>query len=134
MNNLVESEINEMNEILQEEVTGYKVENLDNANWCFRKIAALNTKINENMMLADKERLRIDTWETKENEAAEKAIKFFHGVLTEYFLKLKQADPKARISTPYGKVSTRKATKWTYSDELALLKYIKEIIKKSIPL
>lgn len=126
LNSLVESEINEMNEVMEEQITNFEVTDVDSANWCFRKITALNATVEENKRLADKERLRIDTWEKKENEVAEHSIDYFKSLLSAYFMKLREKDPKAKLSTPYGKVSSRKATKWNYQDEEALKNYLKE--------
>ncbi|MFT8313208.1 MAG: host-nuclease inhibitor Gam family protein [Clostridium sp.] len=126
LNALLENEINEINEVMEEQITNFKVTDVDSANWCFRKITALNAQIEETKRLADKERLRIDTWEKKENEVAENSIDYFKSLLSAYFMKLREEDPKAKLSTPYGKVSSRKATKWNYQDEESLLKYLKE--------
>jgi hypothetical protein len=126
LNSLVESEINEMNEVMEEQVTNFTVIDVDSANWCFRKITALNAAVEENKRLADKERLRIDTWEKKENEFAEHSIDYFKSLLSAYFMKLREADPKAKLSTPYGKISSRKSTKWNYQDEEVLKNYLKE--------
>lgn len=125
LNPLVESEINEIDEVI-EESSGYKVTDLDSANWCFRKIAALNEKIKENQDLAAKEKLRIETWEQRENESAKQSIEYFEGLLKEYYMRLKEENPKAKLTTPYGKVSSRKSTKWNYTNEESLFQYLKE--------
>lgn len=117
MNTLLKNEIDEMDEVMQEEVTGFKVDGLDSANWCFRKIRALQEQINSNKSLAADERARIDAWEKKENEAAENSIAYFEAVLTEYYKNLRAEDPKAKVSTPYGKISSRKSKKWSYNDK-----------------
>lgn len=47
-------------------------------------------------------------------------------MLTEYFVRQKEVDPKFKISTPYGKVSSRKQQpKWNYEDE-KVLNWLKE--------
>lgn len=123
MNELVNSELKE---IEGQEYEGFKVENIDQVNWCFRKLRALKAKINETKELAVKEKERIDEWEKSESKSADNSIAFFEGLLSEYFVKLRQADPKAKVSTPYGKISSRKSTKWNYTDEGELLSYLKE--------
>lgn len=125
LNALVQNEINEIDEVI-DEVTSFKVTDLDSANRFFRKIAALNSKIQETKNLAASERLRINNWEEKENRAAEQSIIYFEAMLKEYFAKLREADPKAKVSTPYGKITSRKSTKWNYSDETSLLQYLKD--------
>ncbi|WMJ81941.1 host-nuclease inhibitor Gam family protein [Clostridium sp. MB40-C1] len=120
LNTLLKNEIDEMNEVMEEEVTGFKVDSLDSANWCFRKIRALKEQIKNNKALADAEKMRIAMWEKKENESAENSISYFENLLTEYFKEEKSKDKKFKLSTPYGKVSSRKATKWNYNEKEVL--------------
>ncbi|KEI18284.1 host-nuclease inhibitor Gam family protein [Clostridium haemolyticum] len=124
MNKFIESEIQEMNHVMQEEVTGFKVDSLESANWCFRKIRALKEQIAENKALADAEKFRIDEWEKKENESAKNSIEYFEVLLQNYYVEQKQQDKKFKLSTPYGKVSARKSTKWNYRDEVETLNYL----------
>jgi phage host-nuclease inhibitor protein Gam len=124
LNALLQNELLEVEEVQNEE---FKVESIDQANWCFRKIRALQEKVTDNKRLAADERTRIDMWEKKETEAAENSISYFESVLTEYFIKLRQADPKAKVSTPYGKISSRKQQpKWDYSNENKIVNFLKE--------
>lgn len=122
MNALQQNEVEEI-ETLNE---SFSVTDINSANWCFRKIAVLNTKIEENKQLADKERARINDWEQRENEAAKQSVEYFETLLKNYYNRLKLLDVKAKVSTPYGKISSRKQTKWNYTDEKELLKYLKE--------
>ena len=85
MNALLKNEIKEMNEVIQEQVTTFKVDSLESANWCFRNIRALKEQIETNKALADAERFRIDSWEKKENEGALSTIEYFEKLLTTYF-------------------------------------------------
>lgn len=131
--------INMLNALLKSEIddidtteTGFKVTDINSANWCFRKIRALNEEILQNKKLADSERERIDKWEKSESESAKNSIEYFNGLLTEYFLKLREQDPKAKVSTPYGKISSRKNCKWVYINEQDLIKYLKENDKQLI--
>ena len=126
LNALLKNEIDEMNEIMEEEVTGFKVDNIESANWCFRKIRALKEKIAETNELAEREIERINNWRRKENENAENSIAYFEGLLTEYYVQLKAQDPKAKVSTPYGKISSRKSKKWLYANEDETKKWLKE--------
>lgn len=118
--------IDELNEIPDDTSERFKVENIDQANWCFRKIRALQEKVAENKRLADEERERINIWEQKENESAENSIEYFKAVLSSYFTELKEQDPKAKVSTPYGKITSRKNTKWDYINEADLMKYLED--------
>ncbi|WP_125153135.1 host-nuclease inhibitor Gam family protein [Clostridium rectalis] len=112
INKLLKNEIDEL-----QEVQGFKVDSLDSANWCFRKIRALQEQVRENKALAEQEKERINAWERKENELAESNIVYFETILTEYYRKLKEENPKAKVNTPYGKISSRKSKKWSYNDK-----------------
>ena len=124
MNNLARYEIEEMNEVMNEQVTGFVIDSLDKANWCFRKLKSLQEAILENDTLADKEIERIEAWREKENKAHEEAIEYFETMLTQYYKNIRAIDPKAKLTTPYGKVTSRKTQKYTYDDE-TLIKYAK---------
>ncbi|CAM2952343.1 host-nuclease inhibitor Gam family protein [Hathewaya histolytica] len=119
------------NALLQEELReeikeGFKVNDLDSANWCFRKMNAIKGKIDENNRLADEEVLRIETWRKKENEDLKNSMEFFESLLTEYYMKQREVDKKFKLSTPYGKVTSRKSKKWNYVNEEELINYLKE--------
>lgn len=124
MNTLLKSEIEEMDEVMQEEITKFTVDSLESANWCFRKIRALKAQVTETNSIADAEVSRIETWRKKENEAAESSISYFESLLTEYYRALKEENPKAKLSTPYGKVSSRKQKKWNYNNEEEIINYL----------
>lgn len=121
MNSLLQNESNDIE--VQE---GFKIDSLESANWAFRKIRALKEDIKEKEELAIKERERIDNWLKSETESVRSSISFFEGLLTEYYLLIKKDNPKAKISTPYGKVSSRKSKTWNYEDEDLTIKYLKE--------
>ena len=98
-----------------------KIKSTEQANWAFRKLRAINTKAGEIKNIAAAERARIDEWEKKELAILENSTEFFEGLLVEYFIRQKEVDPKFKISTPYGKVSSRKQQpKWNYEDEKVL--------------
>ena len=96
----------------------FTIENLDSANWAFRKLAAIERKRSEIKELADKEIQRIKEWQEQEEKGLNNSKEFFEGLLTEYFIRQKEVDPKFKISTPYGKVSSRKQQpKWNYDND-----------------
>ena len=116
-----------LNQDLQEErQEGFKIENLESATWAFRKLRAIAAKQVEIKGVADMERGRIDLWEKQQCEQFERDREFFETVLSEYYAAEKAKDSKFKLSTPYGKVSSRKANKWIYEDEETLKDYIKE--------
>lgn len=121
LNTLLQEELKEI-----EELEGFKITNIDEANWAFRKIRALKEEVKETNLLADKEIERINSWREKETKASIDNIEYFEGLLTEYYMKLRNENPKAKLNTPYGKVTSRKSKKWNYQNEEEILKYLKE--------
>ncbi|WP_242957671.1 host-nuclease inhibitor Gam family protein, partial [Clostridium cochlearium] len=121
LNTLLQEELKEM-----EQLEGFKITNIDEANWAFRKIRALKEEVKETNLLADKEIERINSWREKETKASIDNIEYFEGLLTEYYMKLRNENPKAKLNTPYGKVTSRKSKKYNWINEEELLKYLKE--------
>ena len=111
MNNL------QLQELQEEKPQGFMVNNLESANWCFRKIQALQNRIQENKALADSERQRIDSWEEKELHQDMESINYLSSLVKQYYVEQKEKDKKFKLSTPYGKVVSRKTSKWSYDDE-----------------
>lgn len=134
-------EIEELTTTSEEEKQGWAINNLESVNWALRKIAALNKQINENEQLAKEEKYRIEQWEQRENSSHKQSVEFFEQKISEYHSKLLADDPKAKIKTPYGQVSSRKVSaKIDYGDntinelkELGLDKYVrvKEEVNKA---
>lgn len=128
MNELLEMELEEAIDTVEAAEAGgsFTIQDLDSANWAFRKLAAIERKRNEIQELADREIERIKDWQNQEEESLNNSKEFFEGLLTEYYVKQKEIDPNFKISTPYGKVSSRKQQpKWNYEDE-KVLNWLKE--------
>jgi len=102
----------------------FNIRGLGCANWAFRKIAALRSKILENKSLADAEVLRIQEWLSVQTRYDEAAIALFEGLLVNYFQQERGKDSKFKLSTPYGKIQTHKGKKWHYEDD-TLVKSLK---------
>lgn len=132
MDVLFEMELQEAVEV-SETQERFKIDNLEAANWAFRKLAAIERKKKEVQELAQKEIERIKTWEQQEIGSLDSSKEFFEGLLIEYFAREREKDPKFKISTPYGKVSARKQQpKWHYDDEKLvnwLLENDKELVR-----
>lgn len=104
----------------------FKVKDLDAANWCFRKLKAIEDKKREIKYLADKERTRITEWEKEELKAFKSSTDYFEMLLEDYYRELRGVDSKAKLSTPYGKVTSRKQQpKWNYEEDKTL-EWLKE--------
>lgn len=127
MNAMMRDELLEIEEIEKEgEKERFKITNLESANWAFRKLKAIAEKEREIDELVEKEIERIKSWASKDKEQLDNSRKFFESLLEEYYREQREVDPKFRISTPYGRVSSRRQQpKWNYNDR-ELLDWLKE--------
>ncbi|WP_206921856.1 host-nuclease inhibitor Gam family protein [Alicyclobacillus suci] len=125
-NPLWDVELDELNQ--QEAQERFRVTDKMSANWCLRKLQALQAKANEVNELAKAEIERITSWRDKELEQVNKHVEFFQGLLTEWHMQQYEADPKVNksIKLPYGTLKSR-TTKHQPSklDEAALLEHVK---------
>ncbi|WP_431810836.1 host-nuclease inhibitor Gam family protein [Lysinibacillus capsici] len=107
MNQLQEKELFELYEQDPQEKEIFIIKDISGLNWVFRKINAINAKLNEIKSLANSERERIDAWEKKESSVLESDIEFFEQKITEYHSQVLADDPEQKsIVTPYGKVKS----------------------------
>ncbi|NMA64749.1 MAG: hypothetical protein GX957_00710 [Clostridiaceae bacterium] len=105
----------------KEQKERFKVEDLQSADWCLRKIRAGEQKKKEMQEFANAEIERILMWLKNETAKIDDSQEFFKGLLSEYLYGQRKVDPKFKISTPNGTVSTRKQQpKWTYDDKRIL--------------
>ena len=135
MNELLEMELIEAKETTEiAEMSGerFTIKDLDSANWAFRKLAAIERKRKEIQELADREIERIKDWQNQEEESLNNSKEFFEGLLTEYFVRQKEVNPKFKLSTPYGRVSSGKQQpKWIYDND-KVVEWLKENDKELI--
>lgn len=138
MNKLQELELEDLEEIMQdaedtEKFTDYKYKilDLDGAVRAFKKLNAIEAKIKDIERIAQEERepyelmiSKINDWKDQEIKSFDRSINFFNFLLEQYYREQRELDPKFKLSTPYGKVSSRKQQpKWEY-DEKQLLPYL----------
>lgn len=102
-----------------EEKEKFEVNSLSSADWALRKIKELEASIKQNNDFAEAEKIRLEQWLESENHKYQESIEYFNSLLNHYLQELRKDNPKAKISTPHGTVSTRKNPKqWTYSDDV----------------
>lgn len=111
---------------LVEQREDFKIESLESATWAFRKLRAIENKEAEIKAIAEKEISTVTAWMNKEIDQYSKEKDFFSYLLQEFYRTEKAKDKKFKLSTPYGKVTARKSSKWFYDDEKGLLDYLKE--------
>lgn len=144
--NILEYEINdneEVEEVVDEEIQKFKVTDLNSCNWVFRRLALIKTQEEEITELAKNEIERINKWKENELKKNENSKQFLEGLLVEYFITQKQVDPKFKLSTPFGKVTSRKQQpsykydtekfiEWAEENEhIDLIRIKKEVDKKA---
>lgn len=141
MNALLEHELEEIDsmEFTEEAKERFKIEDLDQLNWVFRKLRALNAEEKEVKDLAEAERFRIDEWEKSKLTPIQQSKEFFISLIHEYHAEQLKENPKAKtLSTPYGKSKSRTTKEQPDKlDEDKLLAHVKEsgqteYIKESI--
>ena len=104
---------------MEEEKEKFEVNSLSSADWALRKIKELEADIKQNNDFAEAEKIRLEQWLESANHKYRESIEYFNGLLSHYLQELRKDNPKAKISTPHGTVSTRKNPKqWTYSDDV----------------
>ena len=104
--------------VLVEEREEFKIDSLEGATWAFKKLRAIENKEAEIKDTADKEIEVIANWRDKELDQYSKDKEYFNYLLQEYFKAEKAKDKKFKLSTPYGKVTSRKASKWVYKEDV----------------
>lgn len=119
MNILLEHDLQEVQGVKEE----FRVTDLQGATWALRKLRALNEKIEEINATAVEEISRINEWAEKEVKSLNDDKEYFEGLLSAYYVEERAKDKKFKLSTPYGKVTSRKTTKYIYEDEQAIMDY-----------
>jgi len=103
----------------------FEIHDLKAAGWAFQKINELETSIAEKKEYADDEMKRVQDWLKVETESDLSSIDYFSFLLTQYYGELRADNPKAKLSTPYGSVTSRKKQPEIIWDETATLEYLK---------
>lgn len=91
-----------------------------------QEIAEHKKAIEEAKYYARKERERINHWLEEETRRPLAEIGRLEGLLTIYYQNLKEEDPKARLSTPWGKVTSRTTQSYDWGNDDALTLWLKE--------
>ena len=108
---------------LEEVREAFAINDLQGATWAFRKLRAIEEKQKEITAIAIEEKLRIDEWLSNESKSLNDDKAYFEGLLSAYYIEERAKDKKFKLSTPYGKVTSRKTEKYIYEDEQAIMDY-----------
>jgi len=103
----------------------FKVTDLKSSDWAFKKINELEASIEEKKAYAESEIKRINDWLKADTESELASVDYFKFLLTQYYGELKAENPKAKLTTPHGKVTSRKQQPAITWDEQATIDYLK---------
>lgn len=101
------------------------VEQMQEYDKYFRALKAKQKELAEINAYYDAELERLSGWYKGQTEDLTNAIESIENAVKSMFEKALKENPKAKVSTPYGKVSKRTSTKWNWNEE-KLLQGLKE--------
>lgn len=123
MNQLQTEELTLWDEVTEaeESETPFKISDLSGADWAFEKLASIHARMKEKEQLAEEKRFKIDTWLETVTAEDKRSAEYFEALLIAYYQELRSKDPKAKLSTPAGKVTSRKLQpKWEFNEDEAV--------------
>lgn len=112
----------------------FEITDLDSATWAMRKLKAFDDQDAEYKRVAQSQIDSIEDWRDRKLESNSQSREYMQGILVDYLLKERQKNPKFKIDTPYGTVSTRKSpagVNWSDAKVVSSLKKqdLNELIK-----
>ncbi|MGI6078808.1 MAG: host-nuclease inhibitor Gam family protein [Fastidiosipilaceae bacterium] len=117
----------------QEQKERFKIEDKSQAAWALRKMSKIKAEMDENIMTAQAEMERIVGWRDGENEKLQRSVSFFEGLLHEYFLTLRESDPKLKtMKLPHGTLKMRKQQPQYEYDESLMLPWAKKNLPEAV--
>lgn len=93
----------------------------------FKELMDLKDDLEEKQKTAVNERKRINQWEETYTEPLKSRINFIETQIKNKYQQELAENPKAKVNTPWGKVSKRTTTTYDYGDEKELIVKIKDI-------
>ena len=104
----------------------FKIKNLEEADWAFRKIKQAKEELQAKKDYTDAQKAKYDEYYEKEAKIAENSISFFESMLREYYEEQKLENPKFALKTALGTARTSTTKEWDYGNEEVLLNFLKE--------
>lgn len=128
MDDLVKEELKQKISIPDENETEqerFVIDDLDKANWAMKKIRAYTKRVEEKTQLANDEVERIRHWLESETKDDKQSIEYFENLLVDYYRYQKMKDDKFKLSTPYGKVTSRRRQPKAEIDDEKAIEFMK---------
>lgn len=118
-------ELNKIETIEQEQKETFKVTDLASANWCFKKMKALQNKKTQIQEYVDFEQKRLEEYAEKEFRYIEESFNYFKTLLQDFVETQLENDPKFKISTVDGTASFGKVQQKIKYDDSVMLDFVK---------
>lgn len=108
-----ENEIPSLQEWLDQEQgvndESFKVDSEESADWVLRKLRGIEEQWKEDTSLAEAEIARVEAWHDKKREKYERDRDYFEGLLAQYAIVRRNADPKFKsLGLPNGRIRFKK--------------------------
>lgn len=104
----------------------FEIDGLGKADWAFRKVKEERQEIERLEKYAKEQIEKINEWLHKETLGPKQSINYMEFLLGEYYKKLREENPKAKLTTQNGKFTSRKLQpKWHFEEE-KMIEYLKE--------
>jgi predicted oxidoreductase len=112
-----------------EERAAWVCDNLGKATWAMEKVRQIALRQKEIEQLTEARVERLQAWASQQIGALQDDRGYFEGQLKRYALARRAADPDdMSVSTPFGKVTTRRAGgSWKVDDDAAAVAALKEV-------
>lgn len=111
----------DLQEAQQAEEKPFEIHDLRAATWAMRKLKALDNDDAEKTAAIQEQIDDLQNWLDKEKQKNADSREYLEGLLSDYLYEKRQQDPKFKVSTPYGTVSTHKVpagVTWPSDSEL----------------
>lgn len=129
---LIDEELKKFGEYYKEENDNdemvrkqFEIEDLSGVDWALRKIQKNTEALKEIKDYTDNEKMKYDLFYKRQQEMTENNNQYLQYLIKNFLDKKREEDPKYKITTAIGTVSTRKSTSWKYDDE-KLLEFFKK--------
>lgn len=116
--------MDKLNTIEQEKET-FKINDLESANWCFKKIKILKKELFEKEFFAQNEIEKMKNYIKNEKEIIESSIQYFENLIKMYVEERLEENPKFKLSLPEGTASFGKEQIKIHYDDDQMLEFVK---------
>lgn len=99
---------------------GWQISTEEEADWALMKLREVTKQEAKDKRMYEINKKRVDDWYATAKEKTDRKRENFETLLNYYMRKKLKENPKYKLSTPNGGLSSRKKTEWTYDDKKLL--------------